>query len=70
MREAWGRRATVSGQVTREASTGRPISIRQIMEVRILEEASAGSYREARGAVPWQPGDMLPEDAIRKLRDA
>ena len=70
MREAWGRRATVIGRVTREMDTGRPITVRGITDVKILEEVTAGSYREARGAVPWQPGDMLPEDAIRKLRDA
>ncbi len=70
MREAWGQRAMVSGQVTRDAVTGRPITIRQILNVEILEEAAAGSYRDAKGAVPWQPGDMSPEDAIRKLRDA
>ena len=26
-------------------------------------------YRDARGAVPWEPGMMLPEDAIRKGRE-
>ena len=70
MREAWGRRATVIGRVTREMETGRPIAVRGIIDVQILEEVAAGSYREARGSVPWQPGDMLPEDAIRRLRDA
>ena len=70
MREAWGQRARVSGRVSREASTGRPIAIRQIMNVEILGEAKLGSYRDARGAVPWQPGDPMPEDVIRQLRDA
>ena len=70
MREAWGRRATVSGRVTREMDTGRPIAIRGILNAQILEEVAAGSYRDARGAVQWQQGDKLPEDAIRKLRDA
>ncbi len=70
MRAAWGRRAMVSGRVTREIETGRPITIRGIMDVQILEEVAAGFYRDARGAVQWQQGDKLPEDAIRKLRDA
>ena len=26
-------------------------------------------YQAARGVVPWRPGDELPEDAIRRLRD-
>ena len=70
MREAWGRRVTVSGQVSREVSTGRPVAVRQIMGVEILEDAEPGSYEKARGAVPWQEGDLLPEDAVRRLRDA
>ena len=70
MREAWGRRVTVSGQVSREVSTGRPVAVRQIVAVDILEDAPPGSYQKARGAVPWKEGDPLPEDVIRRLRDA
>ena len=70
MREAWDRRARVSGRVSREGGTGRPIAIRQILSVEILEDPAPGSYRLARGAVPWQEGDILPEDAVRLLRDA
>ena len=70
MREAWGRQATVSGMVSRETSTGRPIAIRQIMNVDILEEVPSGSYRRAKGAVPWQSGYKKPEEIIRQLRDA
>ena len=70
MREAWDRRARVSGRVSREVATGRPIAIRQIVKVEVLEDAPPGSYRQARGAVPWQEGDLLPEEAVRRLRDA
>lgn len=70
MREAWGQRARVSGTISREASTGRPTAIRNIMNVEILQDAEPGSYRRARGAVPRPPGAMLAEDVIRKLRDA
>ena len=70
MREVWGRRATVTGRVSRDAKTGLPIAIRQIVDVKALPETTPGSYREARGALPWQPGDRLPEDIIRELRDA
>jgi hypothetical protein len=28
-----------------------------------------GSYKAARGILPWRPGDELPEDAIRRLRN-
>ena len=70
MREAWGRLATVSGRVSRDASTGRPMAIRQIMNVDILEEVPPGSYRRARSAVPWRSGYKKPEEVIRQLRDA
>ena len=70
IREAWGCRAAITGRITREAQTGRPTAIRQITAIETLAEPTSGSYRQARGAVPWQPGDLLPEDAIRRLRDA
>ena len=70
MREVWGRRVRVSGQVSRETTSGLPKAIRQILDVEILEEVAPGSYRLARGAVSRQPGDEMPEDTIRRLRDA
>lgn len=70
MREAWGRRARVSGSVSREAGTGRPMVVRQIFDVEILEDPEPGSYRSARGAVPWRSGYELPEQVVQRLRDA
>lgn len=29
-----------------------------------------GDFRKAQGIIPWKEGDELPEDAIRRLRDA
>lgn len=70
MREAWGKRARVSGTITRETNTGKPIAIRQILDVEILQDAPPGSYKRARGAIPWEPGDDMPEEIIRRMRDA
>ena len=70
IREAWGRRAIVSGTVSRDASTGRPIAIRRIIDIEILEDVPPGTYRRARGAIPWQRGYKKPEEIIRQLRDA
>jgi len=28
-----------------------------------------GDYKQAKGALPWEAGDELPEDAIRRFRD-
>ena len=70
MRQAWGRRARVSGSISRELPSGRPLTIRQILDVEILEDFAPRSYRLARDAVKWNPGDKMPEEVIRKLRDA
>ncbi len=70
MLEAWDRRARVSGSVTRDPDSFRPIALRHISEVEILEDVAPGSYRRARGAVPWQSGNKMPEDVVRQLRDA
>ena len=70
MRETWGRRARVSGTISRETVSGRPAPVRRILDVEILEDIAPGSYRLAKGAVPWEPGDRMPEDIIRELRDA
>ena len=70
MREAWGRRVKVGGQVSRDAPSGLPKAIRQILSIDILKDVELGSYRLARGSVPSQPGDDLPEEVIRQLRDA
>ena len=70
MRKVWGNWATVVGRVSRDPVTGRPISIRDIRKVERLDDVGPGAYQEARGAVPWQTGDILPEEAIRLLRDA
>lgn len=70
MRGAWDRRAVVEGWVSREPVTGRPVSIRQVMGVRLLDEIERGSYRKARGAVPLGENDPPPEETLRILRDA
>lgn len=70
MRGAWDRRAVVEGWVSREPITGRPVSVRQVTSVRLLDQGARGSYRKARGAVPLGEGDLPPEETIRKLRDA
>ncbi len=70
MREAWGRLARVSGQISREPGSGRPTSIRRISSIEVLPEVEPGSFRQARGALPWEPGDERSEQAIRRIRDA
>ena len=64
MRSAWGKRAVVSGRIGRQAETGRPIVVREVKTIHILEEVEPGSYRRARGVLPWKEGDEKPEDAL------
>lgn len=70
MRSSWGKRAVVSGKVGREPERGRPVVVREVRNIRILEDVKPGSYRRARGAIPWKEGDEPAEVTIRRLRDA
>ncbi len=70
MRDAWGRPAVVEGWVRRDAITGRPLTVRRIARVQVLPEAELGAYIQARGAGAPFDGDLSPEDAIRRVRDA
>lgn len=64
-----GRLVVVEGFVTRDEATGRPTSIRKVRNLIVLDDVRPGSYRLARGVAPVDPGEMLPEDAIRALRE-
>lgn len=68
MRDAWGKLAVVTGLVTRDPLSGRPLSIRQVGQV-VKEEEEMGDYRAASGVSPPLT-DISPEEAIRRLRDA
>ncbi len=70
MREAWGKRVRVYGTITREWETGIAKTVRDLLDVEILEEPEPGAFRMARGAVPRRPGDPSAEEAIRRFRDA
>lgn len=69
MRNVWGKLATVSGVIRRDQVTGRPLSIRQVTDVRILPEGTANDWRAARGVVTGSP-TISPEASIRAVRDA
>lgn len=66
MREAWGHVVDVSGTISREAGTGRPLRIRSVESVEIVEDGESGAYIKAKGAL----SNREPAEAIiRKLRD-
>lgn len=68
MRALWGRIAIVEGIVRRDPFTGHPTTIRQITDVQVIPE-TRGSWRDAIGAAKGEPGGILPEEAIRRVRD-
>ena len=69
-RSAWNTQVTVSGTVERDPGTGHATHVRQVSSIQQLPDYPRGVWREARGALPWSPGDPPAEAMIRKLRDA
>lgn len=69
MREMWGKGAIVEGEITRDSS-GRPVSVRNITKISEATAGKRGSYLAARGISPRKDGDPMPEEVIRRLRDA
>jgi hypothetical protein len=68
MRNAWGRLAIVEGIVSRDAVTGRPLTVRQVRSVTLIEEGDPLGYKRARGVLA--PLGESPQEAIRRMRDA
>jgi len=69
-RNVWRKQVSVTGSIYRAPSNGRPIQVRNISDVKIVEQVQPGSYRQARGIVPWREGDEPSEVIIRRIRDA
>jgi hypothetical protein len=69
IRNAWGRMAAVRGEISRDPATGRPLTVRKISKVELLEEASPTGYQRARGALGRRVEHEAPEQRIRRLRD-
>lgn len=70
LRDVWGRRALVEGRIRRDPLTGRPLTIRDVRHIQPLPEPEPYRFYEARGILPLMPGEEMPEDRIRRLRDA
>lgn len=70
MRVVWGKTVSVTGLIHRDPLTGRPVEVRNIFHLEIVEDAPIGSFRQAAGVFGWQSGDEPAEITIRRLRDA
>jgi hypothetical protein len=69
MRNAWGRRVTVSGEIGREPERGRPVVVRHIRSVGVETPVAPGSYKAARGALQGAIAERS-EELVRRVRDA
>jgi hypothetical protein len=69
-RDIWDAYATVEGMVTRDAQTGRPLTVRNVRHIHKLNEAEPTGYQRARGARPRGHNEPRAEERIRRLRDA
>ena len=70
MRELWDRRAVVEGTINRDRRTGRPITVSNVERVTPAPEWEPGAFMRARGVLSVSEETELPEETIRRLRDA
>ncbi len=68
MRNVWGKHATVSGLVYRDAETGRPIAVRNVTSVSEEDEAPFHALWNARAALPGLGQGRDVEDLVRASR--
>lgn len=59
IRNMWGKYVTVTGKIYRDPITGRPLEVCKLEGVEILQDEPPGSYKRARGAIPWKDGTEL-----------
>ncbi len=68
IRDYWGRKVFVTGAISRDAETGKPYSIKDIIEIKAAHGSKPESYKLAKGI--WQLKDgETPESATRAARD-
>jgi hypothetical protein len=66
----WDKVAIVEGLVKRDPETGRPLAVRHITNIHVIEdEGQRGGYLRARGVLRRRPGEPRAEERIRRLRD-
>jgi hypothetical protein len=69
VREAWKHRVYVTGNVKRDAETGRPIEVRQVLDIEVVDRGHDNAFLEASGILPWIVGNETAEDTIRRIRN-
>lgn len=70
MRGLWGKMAVVEGLVSRRPESGIPVTIRSITRIERTPEEPEGDYTRAIGVISIPEGAPMPEEVIRRMRDA
>jgi hypothetical protein len=68
--DIWDKIVFVSGRVTRQPTTGQPVSVREISSIEVVSMIEPGSYRKARGVLAGGGEPEPAEFSLRRLRDA
>lgn len=69
LREAWRKKVKIYGLISREIGSGKPTKIQRVVSIDFVEDVPPGTYKQALGALPWNPGDEPAEVTIRRIRD-
>jgi len=70
LRNAWNRRAVVSGVIAREPDSGRPVHIMGISDVQVIDLYQEEDMSRYVGILKDPSEEEKPENTIRRLRDA
>lgn len=68
--DPWGRLVEVSGLLTRNPFSDKPMSVREVTSVELFDEPDPLAFRRARGAVKASADALASEVIIRRMRDA
>jgi hypothetical protein len=67
IREYWGKKVFVSGRICRDPDTGKPLNIRDVSEIEVVN-SKPGGFRRAIGIIELKQGET-PEEIIRGIRN-
>lgn len=69
MRDAWDRNAAVEGMIRREMRSGRPVDIRQISRVVVLDGVDHEAFQRAAGSLEIKEPRCSMDEALRRVRN-
>lgn len=67
--DAIGRDVMIAGTVSREPDGGALVSVHAVRTVTVLPRPELFAFRRARGVLRRPADGLLPEEAIRRMRD-